>query len=107
MESRELTGDLRETFVQLTTLSNLLSCRFAASGEGGIRTPEGLASLLVFETSTIDHSVTSPAAVPLKQTSASVAREGAFGRLPRIGCARQTCIPFEGRYNRARNGDPP
>ena len=29
-------------------------------GEGGIRTPEGLASLLVFETSTIDHSVTSP-----------------------------------------------
>jgi hypothetical protein len=32
------------------------------NGEGGIRTLETLAGLLVFETSTIDHSVTSPRA---------------------------------------------
>ena len=49
----------------MTTLQNE-TCRHDAAtasfvnGEGGIRTPERLAPLLVFETSTIDHSVTSP-----------------------------------------------
>ena len=60
VESRESTGDLRESLVLPTTLSNLLSCRSAASGEGGIRTPGTISGTQHFQCCTIGRSATSP-----------------------------------------------
>ncbi len=61
----------RQRHARLRTKENAAKSEGLAalsSGEGEIRTREGLASLLVFETSTIDHSVTSPTADSFKHT---------------------------------------
>lgn len=68
MAFRTVNGKLLLRFAPVILLKRLFELPVAprrgdelVNGEGGIRTPETLASLTVFETAAFDHSATSPA----------------------------------------------